>query len=342
MGILDWFKNRPAQFDTGQLSDEMTLRAIDKAVTLTNPRLKLLRSYQERLAPAVRCSVDYLRATVLSLPPPLRVAGGNWAFDARLRAFFAAPTDIPLILSRSTNLRTLFDKYPQINEAFFVLGMAYNEQRTLGMSIQGEIVQREVAQTVVSFSGHQARICGQTDAEVLRLLGAQGFEYLVAQALAQIGEERAERRELEENRALIRSRLRLLQQQGPGLGTVFGAAPVAGEEQLRLEAELLDNERQLEEIGSAQDTLDNELDCLSEVLSHPQDYLRIERRQLCLSAMNVVLDETSSDVSAEVDFSLAHLTGVPAMQRAFVVGCFAREEMQPPGRIDFSDAERYL
>ena len=53
MGLLDWFKNRQSQFDPDSPSDELTLRAIDKAVALTNPRLKLVRGYQERLAPAV-------------------------------------------------------------------------------------------------------------------------------------------------------------------------------------------------------------------------------------------------------------------------------------------------
>ena len=57
-----------------------------------------------------------------------------------------------------------------------------------------------------------------------RLLGTQAFEYLVAQALSDIGEMRSERRELEESAALIRAHLRLLRQQGPGLGTVFNSA----------------------------------------------------------------------------------------------------------------------
>ena len=74
MGILDWFKNRPAQFDSDRQSNQMTQWAIDKAVTLTNPRLKLVRSYQERLAPAVETRVHYLRQAVLAWPPAIRVS----------------------------------------------------------------------------------------------------------------------------------------------------------------------------------------------------------------------------------------------------------------------------
>ena len=35
MGILDWFKNRPAQFDPDRVSDEMIGAATEKAITLT-------------------------------------------------------------------------------------------------------------------------------------------------------------------------------------------------------------------------------------------------------------------------------------------------------------------
>ncbi len=341
MGVLDWFKNRPAQFDPDGLSDEMMLRAVDKAILLTNPRLKLVRSYRDRLAPAVEISVRYIREMVLTLPPPIPVSAALWSADPALRAFFVAASDIPSSLGRSNNLRILFDKYPGLGEAYFILGMSFAEQRVLGMSLQGGVVQRDVAQSVVGFSDHQARICGQNDSEVRRLLGTQAYEYLVVQALSEIGEERTERRELENDRALIRARLRLLQQQGPGLGSVFGSAPATSSERLKLEAELLENERQMEEIGSPQSALEAELESLREVLEHPENYVRVEQRKMRLSTMNVVVDEKSTDVASDIVFSLAQLTGVPQVQSAFVLARFARSEL-PAARMNFDDAARYL
>lgn len=341
MAILDWFKNRPSQFDPDRLSDEMLLRAIDKAVTLTNPRLKLVRSWQERLAPAVQTSVDYLRQIVLTLPPPIQVSVANWSVDPALRAFFVAAPDIGAMLASSHDLHTLFDKYPGLDEACFILGMTYVEQRVIGMSLQGDIVQRDVAQTAISFSGHQARICGHEEPEVRRLLGTQTYEYLVAQALTEIGEERSERRELADNRALIRARLRLLQQQGPGLGSVFGSAPSGSGEQMKLEADLIENERQMEALGSPQSALDTELESLCQVLEHPDRYVRFESKKIRLSTMNVVLDESSTDVASDVAFSLAQLTGVPQLQRAFVLARLARSEL-PTARMNFDNAGRYL
>lgn len=341
MGILDWFKNRPSQFDPDRLSDEMLQKAIDKAVTLTNPRLKLVRSYQERLAPVVQNSLDFLRDTILALPPPLWVSFANWSFTPALRAFFVAATDISGTLGRSTNLRTLFAKYPEQDDAYFILGMTYIEQNVLGVAMQGDVLRHDVSQTVVSFSDHKVRICGRTEAEIRRLLGAQGFEYLVAQALAEIGEERSERLELQDTRALIRARLRMLQQQGPGLGSVFAMAPGKGEEQLKLEERLLENERQLEALGSAEEALDGELEALCGVLAQPEKYVHLERKQLKLNSMNVVLDDTSTDIVSEIDFSLAQLSGAAKIQSAFVLARMDRSEM-PEIRMNLADAERYL
>ena len=138
MGVLDWFKNRsslfdadrrsssrPSQFDAQQRANEMTLQAIDKAVTLTNPRLKLVRSYQERLAPAIEISVRHIREIVLDVPPPIQISAALWSSQPELRAFFATASDIPLALGRSTNLRTLAAKFPSLEEIYLVLGMAF-------------------------------------------------------------------------------------------------------------------------------------------------------------------------------------------------------------------------
>lgn len=340
MGILDWFKDRPAQFDPDPMADEVVSKAVDKAITLTNPRLKLLPSCEERLAPLVKDCVDYLRARMTELPQAIQVSAANWSTEPALRAFFAGASDLTAALGHSRNLRTFFDKYRDLDRAWIILGMTYNERHVQGFSLQGEQIRKDATQTVVDFSVPRVRICGHTDEEVRRLLGTQSFEYLVAQAMAEISEERSERLELEDSRNLIRARLRLLQQQGPGLGSVFEAAPETAE-QRKLEALLLENERQLEEFGSSQAVLEQELECLCKVLADRERYIRFEPKRIRLSTLNVILDETSTDVGFDVVFTMAVLSGVPKVQRAFVLGTLARSEL-PQVKLDIANAERFL
>ncbi|MFZ4538007.1 hypothetical protein [Propionivibrio sp.] len=342
MGILDWFKNRPGQYDPDRVSGELIQWAVEKAITLVNPRLKLLPNYHKLLTPAVETTIEFLRAQSSALPVVHSLSSKNWSSDPALRAFFVAPTDIPAVLGSSDNLRTLFAKFPELDEAYVVLGMAYNKQRVFGIALHGDMVQRDVAQTSVNFSDHRARICSRDEQHLRRVVGVEVFEYLVSQALTEIGEERVERQELQGNRSLIRARLKLLQQHGPGLGSMFGEAPAAHSEQARLEAELLENERQLEAIGGNESVLETELDCLKSVLDNPQRYLHFEPTRLRLSTMNVVLDESSIDRPLDVDFSVIELNGIPPVRRAFVLGRVARAEIPPPQKINFADAARYL
>lgn len=341
MGILDWFKNRPSHFESYGLSMVMLRQAVELAVSITNPRLKLLNTYQEQLMPAVAESISFIREYVLALPPAALVSASRWSSDSTLKAFFAAPTDIGATIGRSSNLRTLFDKYPTLDEAYFVLVMAMTEQRSYGVSMQNNLLQRDSAQTILGFSDHQARICGCEEGEVRRLLGTQAFEYLVSQALSAISEERDERRELEDRRSLIRARLRLLRQQGPGFGSLFGSAPSSSVEQLELEAELSENELALEALGSRGDNLEDDLEILRAVLIQPDRYLQLFERHLRLNTLNVVVDDESTDVAANIDVFEGRLNGEPKLDRVFLLGRYRRAEMSPI-RINFDEAVRYL
>ena len=105
----------------------MVQGAVEKAIALTNPRLKLLPDCYKRLTPAVETTIEFLCAQVAALPAAHTLSAKAWSSDPALRAFFVAPTDIQTVLGRSDNLRTLFEKVPELDEAFLVLGMALNE-----------------------------------------------------------------------------------------------------------------------------------------------------------------------------------------------------------------------
>lgn len=339
MGILDWLKNRSTHPGAEIPPSEDVARAIDKAVTLTNPRLKLLGSCEETLRRPMEKCIARLREAMSALPPPIRVSEADWAGEPVLRAIFAKAPEISATLGRSRNLRTFFDKYARIEQAFIILGAACNERQVQTPSLQGG-ARQDIAQTVLDFSVPTVRICGQTDAEVRRLLAMRSFEYLVAQAMTEISQAREGRRELEDSRKLIQARLRLLQQQGPGLGALFDASPESVE-QRQLEVRLLENERQMEEHGSARSVLEYELECLRGVLENSPDHLEFETRRIRLNTLNVVLDEGSTDAGADLALTVAKFSDARKTQRAFVVGRLKRADM-PQMKLDIENAERFL
>jgi hypothetical protein len=147
---------------------------------------------------------------------------------------------------------------------------------------------------------------------------------------------------LQGNASLIRSRLRLLQQYGPGLGSLFGEAPAGREEQQRLEAELQENEKQLAAIGAGESALANELDCLKAVLENPQKYLRITPRRLRLNTMNLLIDEASDEVGADIEFAVAEAGADASVHRAFIITRIERSDLPPPKAMNYRDALLYI
>jgi hypothetical protein len=87
MGILDWFKNRPGQYDPDRVSDELVQWGVEKAMTLTNPRLKLLPTCQKRLTPAVATTIEFLRAQARALPAVRPVSSTSLVSRSGLAGF---------------------------------------------------------------------------------------------------------------------------------------------------------------------------------------------------------------------------------------------------------------
>ncbi|KFB74139.1 MAG: hypothetical protein AW09_000591 [Candidatus Accumulibacter phosphatis] len=119
---------------------------------------------------------------------------------------------------------------------------------------------------------------------------------------------------------------------------MFGGEPAGPDDQARLRAELLENERQLAAQGGNESVLEAELECQKTVLDNPQRYLRVAPRHLRLSRRNVVLDDASADPAADVNFCCAELRGTPPVERAFVLVRVARSERHAPQTINFDDS----
>lgn len=340
MGILDWFKNRTSRYDHPAAEDESMRSALKKAVGLVNPRLSLLEQLDTALLPAIARSDRFIRNVLAELPPPVMLSAAEWVGSPLVKSLFASADKLNAVVAQSINVRTFLDKYPKAEGAFCVLGAAYRLESIAGLSLEYAARGSE-AQTTLVFFDYGIRICGETLDEVKLLLGTQIFEYLIAQVLEDIAGERCERQELKDNKGVIQARLRLLRQQGPGLGSVLSDAPAKVQEISRLEQELVENERMLEEIGSERQVLQAELDSLVSVLGAPEKFVAIRPRSFFVDPMNIIGQPEGVGKYEKIELAEAVLTGSPAISRVFTLGYIARADMSAPN-MNLSQAEKYL
>jgi len=315
--------------------------AIERVMAL-HPQLRLARQYRKRLAPAVGTSLAYLRELVDAVPAPREASAAAWAVDPYLHAYFAAPDDVASTLSRAAELRAFFDNNNDLPEACAVLGMEMTERHILGVRQEGDTMRRDVPQTTVSFSDHQVRMCGRDDAELRNGIVARLLDQLALEGLARTAADKSRRSALEKERALLKTRLQLLERQGRGIRGLIGG-DVAQElaELERLAAQVEENAQNLAGLGLREEALDRELEYVRTVFAHPERHLTVSTLRLRLNRMNVVLEGEDAQEGEELAFRIASVPTMPPRIRAFSLIRFARAGMLPLRNM-FDEAEQQL
>jgi hypothetical protein len=315
--------------------------AVERIVALS-PHLRMARRYEARLQPAVVTALRYVAGIVAAIPSAREASAAAWSSDPYIHAFFTGPDDVAPALSRSGDLRAWFRQNPAEQEAHAVLGMAMTQKRVLGTALEGDTMRRDVVQETISFGDHQVRMCGRSEAELRDEIVRRLVVQLGLQGMARYAAQQTERGLLERERALLHTRLRLLEREGAGIRALVGDGEASDAGELaRLQADMADNEEAIRRLGLRSDALDRELAEVCTVLADPAAHLFVHTRCCMLSRMNVVQAPGHPDGGDELVFQVAQIPTVPPQARAFALVRFARADLRTPdGLLD--DAARLL
>src|SRR5262249_20208613 len=163
---------------------------------------------------------------------PVLLTRAAWSDDARLNAFFATADDVPACLGRSNELRTFLDDPAnrEVQEAYALLGMKREERTVFGPQLDGDALRHDVAQVTVSFSGHRLIAPSATLAATRREVGRRIIQRLAQVALSRIVALDMKATELQEHKAYLGARLRMLNLARDGMeGIVKDPATIADE-----------------------------------------------------------------------------------------------------------------
>jgi len=315
--------------------------AVDLVVETIDPRLRLVPGYQEKLGAAVRRTVVYMRSLVPEPPPPFELSKKAWAADPRVNAFFAAAADVPIVLGRSKELRSYFDDPANAGakEAIALLAMEMREQNVLGVALEGELLKRDVAQTTVSFSDHRVVMPAATHADMRFELGWRILRGLIQIALKRIEAIQARQRNLEESKAQLATRLRLLRGRKSGLESLAEDPDAHQSEIKALERQLEQAAADLSEAKASLVTLGGYIEQVNAVLANPDQHLKLERIRLRVNRMGIKVPEDSPEPAS--DLTLARITVGPEFTRVVAAVRCPRDEM-PPKQDLLAEAARYL
>lgn len=304
---------------------------IDRLVAATDRRLSYVKGYRDALRGPVLAARDRMRESVARIPGPAEVGAAAWSRDDTVRSLFARAADAPLAFSNDAGVRAWFDGHPG-SDCIAMLGLERRERRVLTSALQGETVQAEVARTTVSFTEPQALAPGGDEASVRGELVQRALEYLALRALERVGAMRAEKQELEKERALLQAQLRLAESKGAGFAGLAGGTARRGE----IERELERTVGELEAAASRQ-LLPSLLEAMLHVLERSDEYLTIEASTLAIDSMNFEVDASSPQAIVP---KIAILELVNRGPFAVLLARFPRAELATDNRL--AEAEKFL
>ena len=314
---------------------------VELVVEAVEPRVRSNGRYKEKLEGCICKSIAHLRAIGRERLEPVLLARAAWNDDPRLNAFFATADDVPACLGRSSELRAFFENPSnrEVQEAYALLGMKKEERTVLGMELQGDSVRQGVAQVTVSFSEHRLIAPTATLAATRLEVGRRIIQRLAQVALSRIIALDMKATELQEHKAYLGARLRLLNLARDGMEGIVKDPATIGEEIKAIERELKQTVDGYIEAKTSLATLDGYIKHIDDVFSHPEQHVTLTHTPLRLSRMGVkVGDATKGPVN---ELTLAELSIGENLRGAIAIARCPRSEL-PPKEDLIAKAERYL
>jgi hypothetical protein len=327
--------DQPVEADQALVDD-----TIDAVVETVEPRLRLHAGYRAKLATSVRAMIVHLRALGRQVPSDTTLlTRAAWADDPYVRAVFAAADDIPAAIGRSEELRLFFDAHPACDEAVALLGMLRQERQVFAPRLEGGFVRQDVAQTTLGFAGHTLIAPGEAVAQTRLEIGRRILNRLAQLVLARVVALGDKARALEEDKAMLAVRLRMLKRGRDGVGALVADRAATAAQIAALEREVQQAGAEATEAKASLATLDGYIRQINAVLGDPAAQVALASVHLRVSRTGVEVDAASPEPADDLD--LTDLTLGDGLCATIRLVRVPRAEM-PPREDQLARAARML
>ena len=300
-------------------------QAIEQVVDGVDPRLHAVPGYARKLAPAVERTISYFIECGQWLAAPVEFSRHRWASDPLVRTLFATAAELQRFYSDDPGVRAYFHDHPLAEEVYIGLGVTRHERRALGVAMRGQVLQREVLQTVISFSDYRLFGACDNEQQLRQNIEQRGFGLLIGEALERIVEDQSNVHGREHEKKILELRLRGLMQKRRALNSLYYESNAGLDDEIVMLRSRLLHEREALAPSSGKTTvLDGYIAVISAVLAEPGRYVKRETVRLRINRMNVKI-ESADEPADELMFSDVTIGGRPP--RSVVLTRFPRSDL---------------
>jgi hypothetical protein len=251
MGLLDRLRHLRNRRRVSREEREAFDRQVDAIVEIVDPRLRMVPGYRHRLAPALREAVRVIDAQFATLPPPLEVSRERWSREPLLRAAFTTPEAMQQLFDGHRPLRRFLASAEArgAGTVFAGLGMSLTLEKRFGHALQGDLVQRDVAQTALSLGDHRLSAFATSETQLAESVRQRVLQDLATRATQEVLGSRMRKERLGEERVKLQMRLRLYEQEARGLAGLWHDEEVITRHAEELREKLAETEGELQELS---------------------------------------------------------------------------------------------
>lgn len=300
--MLDLFANIFGRVDgdASKLPPSLLKTVTERAIDGTDPRLRIVSGYAKILKKPILHAADYIIDMIDSLPEPVLAGRESLNSDPGIAALLYSAERMEQFIDRDPAVAEFRAANPLVDGPVTGLLVAHrSEKHGFGYGeVDGQTL-KDVPRTTVSFDQQVLVALARDEQETRRLLKRRAFDHLLTVALLQISERKEERDSLAGRKALLRSKLDIMQRGGS-----FSQHTSAADK-TKLQASLKEIEQQLASLGASEDVLSANLATIADVLAKAESHLWLEQETLCLDRMYVLHDKPGP-TAPEIAFTDLH------------------------------------
>ena len=323
-GLRDTLLRRRHRQSAGGNASEEVLNTIENVVDSTDSKIRLVYGYRKKLRKIILSSLEFSEDLVKRIPKPLEVSSRTFASDPYVNAFFTNVTDLQSVFCHSSEVQDYLAK-PDRDDAgcCALLCMQRSEKTVLGMSLSGDVLNRDVLQIAVNFSDHRIYSPAASEAEARDGLKHCLFQGLVTQALERIASLRFTSHRLQSRHQMLHARLRRHKQKikevKPGSvssNKISQAIKEAGMEMKNIEQQILNTPLMTPQAA---------LEQLMDVFSQPDKFVSIREIALRLNKMCIKINDDSPESTNKLN--LIEATIGNEIPRVITLAQFPKKEL---------------
>ncbi len=300
-------------------------RAIEQVVDGVDPRLHAVLDYARKLTPAVERTIAYFIDCGQWLAAPVEFSTRRWAVDPLVRTLFGTAADLQRFFSDDPGVRAYFHDHPLAEVVYIGLGVTRHERRAFGVAMSGEVIQRDVPQTVISFSDYRLFGACDNEQQLRENIEQRGFGFLIGEALERIVEQESRAHGREHEKQILELRLRGLMQKRSAMDSLYYESNAQLDDEIAMLRTRLMHEREALALSHGETTvLDDYIAGISAVLADPERYVKRETVRLRINRMNIKVESPDAPAD-ELTFSEVTIGGRPP--RAVVLIRFPRSDL---------------